>query len=82
MTKRKRRGQRLYRLFDKLEYAQAMMRGSLRFGALALYRDYEEQEVRGDPKEGTNIYALCLAHYRPPQSSRFCPRPGDILETV
>ena len=33
------------------------MRGSLRFGTLALYRDYEEQAVRGDAKEGTNIYA-------------------------
>ena len=52
-----KRGQRLYRLFDKLEYAQAMMRGSLRFGTLALYRDFEEQQVRGDCKEGTNIYA-------------------------
>ena len=33
------------------------MRGSLRFGTLALYRDSEEQEVRGDANEGANIYA-------------------------
>ena len=52
-----KRGQRLYRLFDDLQYAQAMMRGSLRFGSLARYRDIEEQKVRGDRKEGTSVYS-------------------------
>ena len=57
MPRSHKRGTRLYRLFDKPEHAKAMMQGSLRFGTLALYRDFEEQEVRGDCKEGTNIYA-------------------------
>ena len=52
-----KRGRRLYRLFDELQYAQDMIQGSLRFGSLARYRDLEEQRVRGDRREGTSVYA-------------------------
>jgi len=47
---------RLYRFFDQIEWAEQMMRGSFRFRTLAYYRDYEDQEVRGDHSEGTSVY--------------------------
>jgi hypothetical protein len=33
-----------------------MMLGSMRFRTLAFYRDYEEQQVRGDENEGTSVF--------------------------
>jgi hypothetical protein len=47
---------RLYRFFDDARWAESMMRGSLRFRTLAYYRDYEEQQVRGDDNEGTSVF--------------------------
>ncbi len=43
------------------------MRGLMRFRSLAYYRDYEEQEVRGDDNEGTSVYrpesGLAITNY-------------------
>jgi hypothetical protein len=47
---------RLYRFFDDARWAEQMMRGTLRFRTLAYYRDYEEQQVRGDDNEGTSVF--------------------------
>jgi hypothetical protein len=47
---------RLYRSFDDVKWAEQMMQGVMRFHSLAYYRDYEEQEVRGDGNEGTSVY--------------------------
>jgi len=47
---------RLYRFFDQIEWAEQMMRGSFRFRTLTYFRDYEEQEVRGDNNEGTSVF--------------------------
>ena len=47
---------RLYRFFDDVCWAEQMMLGSMRFMTLAFYRDYEEQQVRGDDNEGTSVF--------------------------
>lgn len=47
---------RLYRFFDDVKWAEQMMEGVMRFRSLAYYRDYEEQEVRGDGNEGRSVY--------------------------
>ena len=53
---RLKRGQRLYKFFDHLEFAHAMMRGSLRFATLAHFRFIEDQQIRGDRNEGRTAY--------------------------
>ena len=46
----------LYRYFDQRKWAEAFLDGGLRFRSLSYYRDYEDNNVRGDRNEGTAIY--------------------------
>ncbi|MDP2223896.1 MAG: hypothetical protein Q8J83_05740 [Nitrosomonas sp.] len=43
---------RLYRFFDKHEYAEAFMAGRVRFGTLQSYKEEYEDKERGDRTEG------------------------------
>ena len=47
---------RLYKFFDDPSYAEAMMRGVMRFRTLAYFRDHEDAGVRGDANEAASVY--------------------------
>ncbi|CAB3753048.1 hypothetical protein [Paraburkholderia solisilvae] len=47
---------RLYKYFDKRQWAEAFLDGKLLFRTLAYFRDYEDNNVRGDEREGTAAY--------------------------
>ncbi len=49
------RGRHLYRYFSERKWAEAFLDGSMLFRSLAYFRDYEDEEVRGDTNEGTAI---------------------------
>lgn len=49
------RGRHLYKYFTERKWAEAFLDGSLLFRSLAYYRDYEDEEIRGDVNEGTAI---------------------------
>jgi hypothetical protein len=49
-------GRRLYNYFSERRWAEAFLAdGSMRFSTLALFRDWEDTEIRGDRNEGTAI---------------------------
>jgi hypothetical protein len=46
----------LYKYFTDRRWAEDFLKGTLLFHSLAYFRDYEDQEVRGDENEGIAIY--------------------------
>src|SRR5690242_19924903 len=46
----------LYRYFDDRRWADAFLDGKLRFSSLSCFRDYEDEQVRGDENEGRSIF--------------------------
>jgi hypothetical protein len=50
------RAQHLYKYFSKMEYAESFCEGLLLFRSLAYFRDYEDNNVREDKREGVSVY--------------------------
>jgi len=46
----------LFKYFTDRKWAEAFLEGKLRFRSLSFFRDYEDEEVRGDRKEGTTVF--------------------------
>jgi hypothetical protein len=46
----------LYKYFNKRKWADAFLDGELLFRSLAYFRDYEDENVRKDKKEGTAVF--------------------------
>jgi hypothetical protein len=46
----------LFKYFTDGKWAEAFLDGKLRFRTLSYFRDYEDEEVRGDRKEGTAVF--------------------------
>jgi hypothetical protein len=46
----------LYKYYSNPKWAEAFLNGELLFRSLSYFRDYEDQQVRGDLKEGTSIF--------------------------
>jgi hypothetical protein len=46
----------LYKYFTDRKWAEAFLDGELRFRSLSYFRDYEDENVRGDEKEGTAVF--------------------------
>ena len=49
-------GHSLYKYYDNQEWADAFLGGKLRFRSLSYFRDYEDEQVRGDKNEGKMIF--------------------------
>jgi len=49
----------LYKYFSKREWADELLDGKLFFSSLSYFRDYEDENIRGDQNEG-------VSSYRPP----------------
>lgn len=47
---------RLYKYFSERKWAEKFLEGEILFRSLAYFRDYEDQEIRGDQNEGSAIY--------------------------
>ncbi|KVD68856.1 hypothetical protein WS62_14020 [Burkholderia sp. ABCPW 14] len=47
---------RLYKYFSDRKWAEEFFDGKLLFRSLAYFRDYEDNHVRSDDKEGTSVY--------------------------
>lgn len=47
---------RLYKYFTETRWAKAFLQGELRFRPLSYFRDFEDNNVREDPDEGTALY--------------------------
>jgi hypothetical protein len=50
------RGRSLYKYFTERKWAEAFLSGGILCRSLAYFRDYEDNEVRGDRNEGNAIY--------------------------
>ena len=48
---------RLYKYYDKHQWANAFLDGKLRFRSLSYFRDYEDEQIRGDKNEGKMIFS-------------------------
>jgi hypothetical protein len=46
----------LYKYFSERKWAEAFLDGNILFRSLAYFRDFEDQQVRGDLNEGSAIY--------------------------
>ncbi len=46
----------LFKYFKDRRWADAFLDGQILFRSLAYFRDYEDEQVRGDRKEGTSVY--------------------------
>jgi hypothetical protein len=46
----------LYKYYDEHRWAEAFLDGDLLFRSLSYFRDYEDENVRGDPGEGASIF--------------------------
>ena len=46
----------LYKYFTNRKYADAFVDGEVFFHSLAYFRDYEDENVRGDKNEGNSVY--------------------------
>jgi len=46
----------LYKYFSRQQWAEAFLDGELFFNSLSYFRDYEDQNVRGDHDEGVSTY--------------------------
>ena len=46
----------LYKYYDNREWADAFLNGNLRFRSLSYFRDYEDEQIRGDKNEGTSLF--------------------------
>src|SRR3954447_4682018 len=47
----------LYKYYDQREWADAFLDGNLRFRSLSYFRDYEDEQIRGDKNEGTSLFS-------------------------
>lgn len=47
----------LYKYYDKQQWASAFLDGNLHFRSLSYFRDYEDEQVRGDKNEGKMIFS-------------------------
>jgi hypothetical protein len=47
----------LYKYYDKQQWANAFLDGKIRFRSLSYFRDYEDEQVRGDKNEGKIIFS-------------------------
>jgi len=47
----------LYKYYDQQQWADAFFDGKLRFRSLSYFRDYEDEQVRGDKNEGKMIFS-------------------------
>jgi len=52
-----KRPRSLFKYYDDRRWADGLMEGRLRFQTLARFRNWEEQQVRGDRHEGTSLFA-------------------------
>jgi hypothetical protein len=50
------RPRHLYKYFSKMEYAESFCEGHLLFRSLAYFRDYEDNNIREDKREGVSVY--------------------------
>jgi hypothetical protein len=46
----------LYKYFSDLKWANAFLDGEILFRSLSYFRDYEDQNIRGDQKEGIAVF--------------------------
>jgi hypothetical protein len=51
-----RRTRSLFKYYSERRWAEAFVQGELLFRSLAYFRDYEDEETRGDRNEGTAIH--------------------------
>ena len=75
---------RLYRYFDKSEWAEAFLAGEVRFRPLSYYRDIEDEQVRRDIHEGQLIHRPdggLVVHVKGEASPR-PPMPRTLRATV
>ena len=53
---RVKRNRSMFKYYAERRWAEALMDGDLLFRSLAYFRDYEDEETRGDRNEGSAVF--------------------------